>query len=295
MKHFLTRSASSIVLLAILAYAVFCVNIVSTLIFGALMTIGVFLAVFEFASILKNAGHNVYVKTASFMIALIVPACILDYLFFDTITVLTMFLMATFPVILWIMILLFHSKPDNVTAVMNTAGTMLLFSIPVLCIVHIFLIYNPLIHNNDYIFKSVFLYFILVTKSGDIGGYVFGSLTNKFMKNGNHKMIPSVSPGKSWEGLAGGLACSIVLSYFLFPFLDITGSETFNIVCSIFMGILLYFGGLVGDLAESAFKRTFKVKDSGGKIPGIGGVLDLVDSILLNAVIFIIFLNVLNF
>lgn len=134
-----------------------------------------------------------------------------------------------------------------------------------------------------------FLYFILVTKSGDIGAYAIGTLCGKLMKNGTHKMIPSVSPGKSYEGLAGGIAVSVGLSYLLAYCFDINMLIKNPIIPAI-SGLVLYFGGMYGDLVESSIKRTCKVKDSGKTIPGIGGIYDLLDSLFLSAPCFCLFL-----
>lgn len=134
-----------------------------------------------------------------------------------------------------------------------------------------------------------FLYFILVTKSGDIGAYAIGTLCGKLMKNGTHKMIPSVSPGKSYEGLAGGIAVSVGLSYLLAYCFNINILVKNPLIPAI-SGLVLYFGGMYGDLVESSIKRTCKVKDSGKTIPGIGGIYDLLDSLFLSAPCFCLFL-----
>ena len=121
------------------------------------------------------------------------------------------------------------------------------------------------------------------TKIGDIGAYVTGSLSNKITKGKNHKLIPSISPGKSWEGVFGGLILSIVFSLLVFPW---AFGKEIPFWISLIFGTVLFFGGAAGDLAESSLKRMCEIKDSGNIIPGIGGVLDLVDSLLLNTPIF---------
>jgi phosphatidate cytidylyltransferase len=125
------------------------------------------------------------------------------------------------------------------------------------------------------------LFVILVTKSGDIGGYVFGSISNWIMR-GNHKMVPLISPNKSWEGLLGGLFTSIITAYSMILFYGSDWKHENFVV----LGCILFFGGVLGDLFESSLKRMTFVKDSGAFIPGIGGVLDIVDSLLINAPLF---------
>ncbi len=95
-------------------------------------------------------------------------------------------------------------------------------------------------------------------------------------------MVPSISPGKSWEGAAGGLIITVLLAllfYYLLPQVEIVRS----IPVAAITGILMFFGSMAGDLMESVIKRAAGVKDSGNTIPGIGGVFDLVDSLFVTA------------
>jgi len=116
----------------------------------------------------------------------------------------------------------------------------------------------------------------------DSGAYVVGSLTAK-RPNGNHKMIPHVSPKKSWEGLFGGLACTIGAAFILnrFGWFDTIMPENAGLVIPGLFGFLVTAFGTLGDLMESLLKRSIGVKDSGKFMPGHGGVLDRFDSILL--------------
>jgi phosphatidate cytidylyltransferase len=128
------------------------------------------------------------------------------------------------------------------------------------------------------------LYFILVTKFSDTGAYVVGSLI------GRHKMIPRISPGKTWEGFAGAIALSTAASLLFVQFFGarMTGMNWYHAVV---LGILLSVTAVVGDLIESLFKREAGVKDSGRFFPGIGGILDLLDSLLFNAPIMYLYLR----
>jgi phosphatidate cytidylyltransferase len=123
----------------------------------------------------------------------------------------------------------------------------------------------------------VLLWCIAVTKFTDMGAYLTGSLLGK------HKMIPHISPGKTWEGFVGALffallaACSL---YALFPQqLSIFPSWPHVIGLSLVVALL----AVVGDLAESLWKRSLTVKDSGHTLPGIGGAMDLIDSLCFTA------------
>jgi phosphatidate cytidylyltransferase len=128
------------------------------------------------------------------------------------------------------------------------------------------------------------LYFLLITKLSDTGAYVTGSLI------GRHKMIPRVSPGKTWEGFVGAVVFSTVASVLFVHFLQ-ARMAGMNWVHATILGIILSLGAVVGDLIESLFKREAGVKDSGKFFPGIGGILDLLDSLLFNAPIMYMYLR----
>ncbi len=133
-------------------------------------------------------------------------------------------------------------------------------------------------------------FLIFVTKSGDIGAYLFGTLTAKLMRGGNHKMIPGVSPKKSWEGFFAGLFFAVGTAFLCRDFLGGFGNIGIGM-----LGLLLYFGGVAGDLMESSLKRSASVKDSGSVLPGIGGILDLSDSLVLNTPLFYYLINMEGF
>lgn len=134
---------------------------------------------------------------------------------------------------------------------------------------------------SDGIWLAVYL--VAVTKITDIGAYVIGSLC------GRHKLIPRISPGKSWEGLAGGLVCATAASVGLAQVIPVT-TPAFHGAHPWILGLSIALLGVVGDLAESVIKRDARSKDSGGLIPGIGGLLDLIDSILFTAPFFYAYL-----
>lgn len=115
----------------------------------------------------------------------------------------------------------------------------------------------------------VFFLFVAVF-AGDTGAFYLG----KFL--GEHKLVPSISPGKTWEGAIGGTLCTILAGLW---FLHLTGLHKVGFR----PGILLLAISIVaqmGDLAESVLKRTYGKKDSGSVLPGHGGVLDRIDGLL---------------
>jgi phosphatidate cytidylyltransferase len=128
------------------------------------------------------------------------------------------------------------------------------------------------------------LYLIAVTKFSDMGAYITGSLV------GRHKLIPHISPGKTWEGFAGALAFSSLASLGLL-YLMPKQLAVLNATHAIVLGLSLGFAAVIGDLAESLIKRSTGVKDSGNFLPGIGGALDLVDSLLFTAPLLFFYLR----
>ena len=120
------------------------------------------------------------------------------------------------------------------------------------------------------------LFFIIcATKATDTGGFIFGSLSNKLMKNGNHKLCPTVSPKKSWEGVFGGIFLALVTGWIFF-----TCCGDHKLWWYLAFSTVLAAASILGDLTESALKRSCGVKDSGNWIPGMGGALDILDSFL---------------
>jgi len=120
------------------------------------------------------------------------------------------------------------------------------------------------------------LYLIVVTKFSDMGAYLTGSVLGK------HLLIPHISPKKTWEGFFGALGFSLLGSYAMLSMMH-GKLSLINYANGTALGLLLGFAAIIGDLAESIIKRSCDVKDSGKLLPGIGGALDLIDSLLFTA------------
>jgi phosphatidate cytidylyltransferase len=103
-------------------------------------------------------------------------------------------------------------------------------------------------------------------------------------------MIPRISPGKTWEGFAGAILTSLAISVALTQLMG-QRAQALSLTSSIILGLLLPLVSVVGDLAESVVKRDASIKDSGRSIPGIGGALDLIDSILFTAPVLYFYLQ----
>jgi phosphatidate cytidylyltransferase len=128
------------------------------------------------------------------------------------------------------------------------------------------------------------LWLIVVTKFSDMGAYLTGSLIGK------HPLIPHISPKKTWEGFFGALAFSVGGGCALLAMMPHKLSYLRQSDAAI-LGVVLGFAAIIGDLAESIIKRSAGVKDSGRLLPGIGGALDLIDSLLFTAPILFFYLR----
>jgi phosphatidate cytidylyltransferase len=127
--------------------------------------------------------------------------------------------------------------------------------------------------GHAYLSTHLLGYFFLVLMGSDTGAYFTGRALGK------HKLAPKISPGKTWEGLIGGIvaaaAFAALATFWFFPELP----YQYSIPLAVAMAIV----GVLGDLAESAIKRGANAKDAASVLPGHGGFLDRLDSLLLNA------------
>jgi phosphatidate cytidylyltransferase len=177
--------------------------------------------------------------------------------------------------------------PGSVSTVANTVFGLLYIAWLLNFLPKIFIL-SP-VRLSDGLIPGVFyiFYLLAVTKFSDIGAYCVGSLI------GRHKMIPRISPGKTWEGFAGALFASAVISVLLvwvFP----QALHPITMTWAIPLGLTLGLAAVLGDLVESLFKRASGCKDSGMLFPGIGGMLDLIDSVLFTAPVLYIFLRLVT-
>jgi phosphatidate cytidylyltransferase len=115
---------------------------------------------------------------------------------------------------------------------------------------------------------------IFVPKACDIGAY----FTGRFL--GRHRMTPVLSPKKTWEGAIGGLALAVAAAFGLYRLSPVIPGGVAGIVA---FGLSVGIAGMLGDLAESLIKRDFERKDASHIVPGFGGILDVIDSILFAA------------
>ena len=152
----------------------------------------------------------------------------------------------------------------------TTADTMLAGASAVFAFVYLGLMPGALLAIRAEHSAWVLAAALLVTKSCDIGAYFTGRAIGK------RKLIPWLSPGKTWEGLAGGVGLAAIVSL-----ATLTPLAELNWAYALLVGVVLALVGQAGDLIASMLKRDAAIKDSGSSVPGFGGVLDVIDSPLL--------------
>ena len=149
----------------------------------------------------------------------------------------------------------------------------------VFCISHIpYLLMLP-VKNEQAGAIGLVLYLLFMTQLNDVSQYVWGK---SFGKN---KILPKVSPNKTWEGFLGGICTIMICSAFIAPFLT-----PLSLKQGLLAGSLIALAGFIGDVVISVVKRDLEIKDSGSLIPGHGGILDRFDSLTFTAPLFFHFI-----
>ena len=122
---------------------------------------------------------------------------------------------------------------------------------------------------------GLLLYLIFLTQSNDVAQFLWGK------SMGRRKIVPNVSPNKTWEGFLGGAGTTTLLAVMLSGLLT-----PLSIPLAFVAGLLISTAGFVGDVVISAIKRDIGVKDSGSLLPGHGGIIDRIDSLTYTAPLF---------
>jgi CDP-diglyceride synthetase len=135
-----------------------------------------------------------------------------------------------------------------------------------------------LIILNEYTSRSLLVWLNVVVGSFDTGSYLIGTYS------GHHKIWPSISPGKTWQGLVGGICIACGVSIL---FVKLSGANASMIVIG-GVTLMVCIAAFMGDLFESYLKRRVGLKDSGGLLPGHGGILDRCDGLMAAAVLVLI-------
>ena len=272
---FLPRFFSFILLVSLFVTSILLKNNYGRIIFGTIFSIAAFGLVYEILSMFENIGRKSYKLATSMTASLIILSIICELGFKFTLII------PAFLVVIMLFLMLNYKKYlDSLDRLINSSAAIMIGVLPLAFLPIIYMVGE----GTSYQGRKWLIALILITKAGDTGAYCVGVLYNKISKGKNHKIVPNISPKKTWEGTIGGCLVSILVSTLFFNF-------EFG---AIIIGILLFFGGFYGDLVESALKRVCGVKDSGKIIPGMGGIYDVLDSLLLNAPTFYFFMMLKN-
>lgn len=261
----LKRFLSSLSLIVIVGISIFFLpGWLFTLILSAIIGI----SVYEFYTIIKKKGLAVY-KYFGIIVSLLLP-----WIFFLNLNPFEYWEFVLIIILCFTLFLIEFTRPDNSNAIVA-------ISITLLGIIYISL-------TLSFALKIKFLprgnllliWLILVTKSGDVGAYFVGS------KKGKHNLIPRISPKKTIEGSFGGLVFSVIAASLGYLFL-----KNISIFHIFLLGLLVGIFGQLGDMIESLIKRDCEVKDSGKLFPGIGGMLDVMDSMIFTVPLFYVYVK----
>lgn len=261
LKH---RIFSAIILIGIIIASVF-----YEWLFNVMIILFIAAGLYEFFTMLENKGIKIY-KYFGIGMGIVIPLSIMSR--FEP----TKKWELLFIVLMLLFLIIMQFKRRNNSGVIVDISTTL-FGIMYVSWFFSFLIKIRQLDGGLGFFIAV----LLITKLGDIGAYLIGK------RFGKTPLMPRISPKKSVEGaiaglvfsICGALACKSLLN-FTYPHLVFVG---------IFVGLL----GQIGDLSESLIKRDCQVKDSGSILPGMGGVLDEIDSLLFTAPVFYFYLSII--
>lgn len=267
---FIHRLITSLVIMVVCALSLF---VAPAWVFTALITIFIVLGLNEFFILIENKKIGVNRKLGITLGVVMAVATYFDY------KVPAEWFFVFIPAICLIIFIVQFTKRDN-RAVLSIS-TILFGLVYVSWFLSFLIRIRTMPAGSEAFSKLLIVYLILVTKSGDIGAYIIGT------KFGSHSLIPRISPKKTVEGALGGLLFSVVVSLLSTGFLP-----SFPLGRLLILGLILGVLAQIGDLSESLIKRDCEAKDSGMTLPGLGGVLDTIDSLLFTAPVFYFYVKV---
>jgi len=275
MRQLVTRTITGLLFIAVIIASILLSGKISFDILSYLFLLFTCVALYEYRTLLQQKGINlsVFFYVISVLIYLIVTVAGCD-------NMRTMFLLASMPLMLGLLFLLFivemFRKQENpFTNVAYSILGIMWIVLPFALVNH----FHLLLSEWRFLLLSVFIIIWLY----DTFAYCVGMLIGK------HRLFERISPKKSWEGAIGSTILTLTVAYFanvLFPTLPLTPLQWIG------LAIVIIVFGTLGDLVESLFKRQLSVKDSGTILPGHGGVLDRFDSILFAIPFVWIYLNI---
>jgi len=237
--------------------------------FGLLVTVFIVIGLYEFFKMLENKGITTY-KYFGIGVGIVIP---LSLIFRFELTKSWELLFIALALIFLILMQFRRRESSGVITAISTT----IFGILYVSWFLSFLIRMRYLANGAGLLAAV----LIITKFGDIGAYLVGSRFGKTL------LMPRVSPKKTLEGALGGLLFSTLGAFLSASFVN------FTYLHLAFLGLFLGLLGQLGDLSESLMKRDCQVKDSGKIFPGLGGVLDSIDSVLFTAPVFYFYMSVI--
>ena len=271
MSNLVTRTLSGIVYISVIISAI----LLPKAVFGAVFAIIVALAAWEFYTITDKSDSAHYLRLIGTIGAALLFCSV--FVHFNWQQGLTRCLLPYGIFIMIMMIAELFRKAEN--PIHNWASLILgqvMVALPFSSLNYI-MFYDE---NGALLLLALFV----IIWTNDTGAYCVGSLIGK------HKMFPRVSPGKSWEGLIGGVLFAVIVGWIFSLYVSFELFVVPNTIKWIVFVLIVSLFGTLGDLMESLLKRTLGIKDSGKIIPGHGGMLDRFDSMLLAAPAIVIYL-----
>jgi phosphatidate cytidylyltransferase len=256
-KNFITRTITGAVYVAVVIGAL----LLGKTTFGLLYLISTFIGLYEFYRLVSHTGSSPQANTG-FFISLLLFLCF--FLVGSGLIDSRVFLIFIPLVVLLFISEMYRNKANPFGNIAMTLLGIVYVALP-LAMMN-FIVFDR--STGNYSPNFMIAVYVLIW-SFDSGAYVVGVLTGK------HKLFPRLSPKKSWEGLIGGTIFTMFVSWlvtFWFP----SGTLPEMLV----LGLLIAFAATFGDFAESMLKRSVDIKDSGNLLPGHGGLLDRIDSLL---------------
>lgn len=261
MSNLLNRTITSVILILLVIATIF---VFPDWFFCFVVALLIGLGLYEFFAMVTNKGIFVYRYFGVIMGALL-PVII--YLKYGGLTTdLEPFLIVIISLFVFVLQFIRRDNSQALAAI----------SITIMGLLYISWFFSFMIRIK-YLPQGAYLvsFLLLVTKAGDIGAYLIGKAI------GRHNLIPRISPKKTVEGTVGGFVCSVATAFLARGLLP--HHSFINLAV---LGILLGVLSQIGDLSESLIKRDCQVKDAAAYLPGLGGVLDVIDSLLFTTPIF---------
>ena len=264
MKSLLIRTGTGLLFIAVVITAVLLSDVQFNVVYNLLFNVFLLftcLALYEYRSLLRQQNINLSVFFYIISVLVYVMTSYTPLWQAETAKIVLFILFGLF--FLLFVVELFRKQENPFTHIAYSVLGIVWIVLPFALINHI----PSMFDNGKYLLLMIFIF----VWAYDTFAYCVGSLLGK------HKLIPRISPKKSWEGTIGAALFTIGLAFFipqLFPVFTLTAVQW------VFFALIIVVFATIGDLVESLFKRQLSVKDSGSILPGHGGVLDRFDSIL---------------